>query len=32
MIAMLFKIAVVFGAYALICALAYYAAFEERER
>ena len=32
MMAMLFKIAVVFGAYVLICALAYYAAFEERER
>ena len=32
MIAMLFKIGVVFGAYALICVLAYYAAFEERER
>lgn len=32
MMAVLFKIAVVFGAYMLICLLAYYAAFEERER
>lgn len=31
MIAMLFKIGVVFGAYVLLCLLGYYAAFEEQE-
>lgn len=32
MLAILFKIAAVAAAYVLICLLAYYAAFEEREK